>query len=138
MIDKLVSASVIVGASVSAASVSGASPDSIVSLIASIAVACVAATLSRATVIFNPASNKNKVWTYELSLLFFCVLLSGALAYENSWSVGQSTTYGGGIGFIGAGIKPFCEALVKTMFGNLAASWSKDDPKDDTKDDTKP
>lgn len=129
MIDKLVSASVIVGASVSAASVSSASNDSMVSLIASIAVACVAATLTRATSIFGPTAKKNKVWTYELSLLFFCVLLSGALAYENSWTVGQSAKYGGGIGFIGAGIKPLLEGLVKAVFGTLAASWSKDDPK---------
>ncbi len=128
MIDKLASAGVLIGASASAASVTSATPSPI-ALIAPVVVACLAACFARFVSIFGPTSRKKKEWRYEVAVIGLCVLTSGALAYDHGWSVGLATLYGGGIGFIGAGLKPILESMFKTFVAGIAASVTPTDPK---------
>jgi hypothetical protein len=122
VIDKLASTGIIVGASASAASATASADQSMIAIIAPVAVCCLAACFARFIVIFGPTSRKKKAWAYEVALVALCVLVSGALAYDHAWTVGAAAGYGGGIGFIGAGLKPILENLFKSFIASVAAS----------------
>lgn len=132
MLEKIATASLVAGASATAAT--AASVDSSLWFIPVI-VACAAAVFARITAIFAGSQKKKKVWAYELSLICSCVILSGALAVDKEWTIGMAAMYGGGIGALGSGLNSFLKSFAVKMLTSFAASLTAvvspppDDPK---------
>lgn len=128
MLERLASAGVLISASASAASVTATVDPSPIAIFAPVLVACVAACFARFIAIFGPQHRKKKEWRYETAIIGLCVLVSGALAYDHAWTVGMSAMYGGGIGGIGAGMKPILEGVVRGVITSWASAMNPPPP----------